>query len=272
MTKFLDVGQSDSRTPLKHWLLNAELGRQVGVFIAKRKGGASNVHATANPFLVIDLCAGDGKGGETGQSSPSIITHHLVTGRSEGVDVRAVFIEKLPATFSELLKNTRDDLGYCTERLNIDARDWKLPKLGRHQSVFIHSDPNHIMDWPITPDLLGSLSETTTMLATLGCNVGGMKRLSIEQRMPWFDHVRECVTAMPRYHDAILVVLDRDSSQWAYLIRVPVAWSAKTIETVERYGPKYTRFPLRVASFRQSAESFRKLQDKLFLQEKERVV
>jgi hypothetical protein len=108
------------------------------------------------------------------------------------------------------------------------------------------------------------------MLATLGCNVGGLKRLSLEDRAGWFDYVRAIVNDMPTYHDALLIALDGDSAQWAYLLRLPCKWSGITQNAIHTTGAKFSDYPLSVASFRDSRAEFDSLQIRLFLTKVER--
>ena len=52
MSSSTDVGRS-SRTPVKHFLLNALVGKIVGVL------GTGKAPCKANPFYAVDLCGGD---------------------------------------------------------------------------------------------------------------------------------------------------------------------------------------------------------------------
>lgn len=261
----ISVGRSSSRTPFKHWILNAELGRLCGIF--GYPSTSRKVHAKANPFLVVDLCAGDGGQTDEFKSSPEIIKTHLEWARKRGVDVKCVLIERQASTFDLLRKNIPSEP--WIEFIQGDAREY-LVECKTNQAVFIHSDPNHIHDWPITDDLLSRLSDTTTMLATLGCNVGGLKMLPIEERGKWYENMASCVKEMPRYHDGVLVALDGDAAQWAYFLRVPVKWSANTCANIMKSGAKWTKFGLTLASYRHARKDFNSLQDRLFLTAKER--
>lgn len=184
------------------------------------------------------------------------------------MEVKVTLIERSPQTFEALCSNT-SGLPW-SERLNIDAREYPLPCRDRHQAMFIHADPNTIADWPITKRLIDSMSETTTMLATLGCNVGGLKRLDVGERLGWYDHVRHCLDAMPRYHDLILVELVNDASQWAYMLRLPAVWAIDTMYRLTTQGSKYTTYDLNMASFRINPDAFKTMEDRLFLTKKER--
>ena len=261
-TKSQPVGRSNSRTPFKHWLLDCELGRLVGVL------GTGKTHAMASPFHIVDLCAGDGHSQDGGRTSPGIIQHHACIANRRNIATRVTLIERAPNTFDSLIRNTH---AYpWQQRLNEDAKEWSLRTTGPHQAVFIHADPNTIADWPITDRLLSQMNETTTLLATLGCNVGGLKRLPAEQRAEWFEHVRGVTSRMPGYHDVLLISLDGDASQWAYLLQLPLKWNMRTIEAIQRTGKAFTEYSLRIASFRNEPIDFAEMQDVLFLTKNER--
>lgn len=265
MAKAIDVGASSSRTPFKHWVLDKELGRIVGVMSTGR------VHAKACPMLMVDLCAGNAvPTPESPHTSPAIIIKHAKFLLRHNLSVKAILIEKKQKTF-ELLRQNTPDLMWL-ERMNMDARQYEMQCTDKHQAVFIHADPNTIADWPITEQLTASLSETTTMLATLGCNVGGLKRLDVGERLNWFDHVKHCIGGMPRYHDAILIELVNDASQWAYLLRLPAVWATETMYQLSTQGRKYSAFDLNMASVRTSIDGFNEMQNRLFLTKKERGV
>jgi hypothetical protein len=69
-----DVGRS-SRTPYKHFLLDSQLGKVVG--IGRTRVTDSFADFSNFPFLCIDLCAGDGvvvEGEHT--SSPYLLSKH----------------------------------------------------------------------------------------------------------------------------------------------------------------------------------------------------
>ncbi len=273
------VGKSH-RTPFKHFLLNALLGREAGIF----SHCPNKTHARADPWHVIDMNAGDGDGE---LSSPGVIAKHAIYARGYGVPVRVTLIERAEATFHRLLGNVpvRED-GYplltggwlsrgfpCQwelfECLHLDSRLYRVPREHEHQAVFVHSDPNSLADWCLTPEVIETFTETTTMLATLGCNVGGLKRLSAEERIGWFDHVSRITDSMPNYHDAVLISLDSDPAQWAYLVRAPSKWTERVMESALG-GAKRAGLRLSMGSLRQSAAEFIRLERELFLTHSER--
>lgn len=258
------VGKSH-RTPLKHGLLNALLGREAGIFAVC----PHTVHARACPWHIIDMNAGDGSchPGHGLLSSPAVITRHAGFVRTRSVPARVTLIERAEATFRRLVGNVMDQEDI--EFLHMDARDYRVPITHTHQAVFVHSDPNSLADWCLTPGFIGSFSETTTMLGTLGCNVGGLKRLPASERLGWFEHVDDVVRSMPRYHDAVLISLDSDPAQWAYLVRVPSAWTARVMDEARRVS-SWVGLKVSMASLRRGAEDFRRLERELFLTHAER--
>lgn len=256
------VGTS-RRTPFKHWLLDSQLGRIVGALSTGR------THATADPFHVIDLCAGDGIATEQSNStSPAIIQKHCKFLLNKGRDVKATLIERDQDTYNKLVRNTPDV--EWLETLHMDARDYVIPRQSRKQAIFINADPNAISDWPITERLLKDMTDTTTLLATLGCNVAGLKRLSIAGRSKWFDYVDMCSDSLPSYHDLLLIELKNDKSQWAYLLRLPSRWTEETALRLMKKGSSFATFEVGVISFKHSLRLFKEAQDRLFLTKKER--
>lgn len=265
---------ASSRTPFKHWILDEELARLVGIFsnpIATSKTPCDAPTAFA-PFHVIDLCAGDGRPTEHDErTSPSIISHRLTQARVNNVAVKATFIERAKNAFDLLSMNIATKTPFV-ELICGNARNYRIPFKKKMQPIFVHADPNHIDDWPISDELAATLSETTTMLCTLGCNVGGLKRKTIEERTKWFDHVKRVIAPMPSYHDAILVELVGDASQWAYLLRVPEKWSSKTAAKIEAAGKKFLDREISIASWRSSRRAFDAMTKRLFLTKRERGV
>jgi hypothetical protein len=265
------IGKS-SRTPFKHWILDSELARLVGIFsnpLAARKTPCAPTRSC--PFHVIDLCAGDGLSTEHDErSSPSIITSRLQEARFSNVPVKATYIERAPNTFDLLSMNIVTKAPFV-ELICDDARRYRLP-CRKRQPIFVHADPNNIDQWPISEELASTLSETTTMLCTLGCNAGGLKRKSFEERQKWFGQLESVIKPMPAYHDAMLVELQGDASQWAYLLRVPKRWSNATARKIVSAGKKYLKWELSIASWRESRSGFEEMTRRLFLTKTERGV
>lgn len=255
------VGRS-SRTPFKHWVLDSHLGQIVGSLSTK----AVNIPARPTPFLCVDLCAGDGAETEDHEASPVIITDHCDWLASRGFKVKSILIEKQSATFETLEQNmAKKQLVHECELRNADAREFVFVPSCVNQAVFINCDPNAISDLPFAESLASSLTKTTTMTLTLGCNVGGLKMLKADKRAAWFDYMDVIVSIMPTWHDAILIAIESDAAQWAYLTRVPSVWSLKVAKDVERKGERHFPKGVRVESFRRSKRGFDDLVKRLFL-------
>lgn len=256
-----------SRTPYKHFLLNALLGKIVGVLSLRKP----SVPAKAHPcFHCVDLCGGDGLSNESHECSPAIFLRHLrYANTRHGLPTHLDVIEKDENTFTELCQNT-----VLSDRENVelilgDARKYSLPELWRLQAAFVHCDPNTVHQMPVTRDLVGSFSEATTYLVTLGCNVGGMKMLPRESRQQWFEYVDDLCGVLPRHHDALLFRLVRDDSQWAYLASLPAVWSERFAELGTKAGDRFWKKGVGVASYRNSRVSFNSQLNRLFLTKSE---
>ena len=258
------VGRS-SRTPFKHWILNAELGRLMGIFASRK--AVKKVPVYADPFVIVDLCAGDGvTTDEFGTCSPAVILKHTEWGRNHNVSVDVTMIEKSANTFESLASSVNSN-GILL--LNSDANDFVL-QVRSNQACFINADPNHINDLPISDELIDSFTPATTFLITLGCNVGGLKRLPISERMKWFDLVERITGNIPSWHDALLVRLIKDDKQWAYLLRLPSAWTNRTAcrlrDIAETMWPK----GVSITSLKYMPDEFAKELDILFKTKEER--
>lgn len=255
----MTIGTSN-RTLGKHVLLNRIVGREVGILTT----GA--VPFIKKQFTFLDLCAGDGRPTyQSGKSSPEIITKHSNFLSKAGIKNESFFIEKNQAAFDELKK------AYSVS-MNMNALDLeRLPNNPPGDSAaFIHADPNLISDWPVSNAILQNAPEYTTFLATLGCNVGGLKRLPLEQRKEWFGMVDNVLEWMPNRHDAMLVALSGDCAQWSYLIVGPKKWhdEGRYIADVDK-AFSYWEAGRDMVRFRQNEKQFMNLRDVLFLTKKE---
>jgi hypothetical protein len=254
------VGQS-WRTPGKHDLLKKITGREVGV---TRNFGV--------PYVMIDLCAGDGRNTDSsGTCSPRILTGHrdLELNRYGRRNVRVVLIEKSDATYAELQSAYPDEL-----TIHGDAR--RLPEIlpdgvmNESDYAFLQNDPNNINDWALSNAVMSTMPRFTTTYSTLGCNVGGLKRLPIEERQPWRDRLDGLLHNMPSWHDALLIALNGDSAQWAYLITGPSKWREVYVREANRAFGQVNHGGLTMAWWKQNRPAFDRLTDFLFLQAKER--
>ena len=245
---------SSSRTPFKHYLLNSFIGKIIG---AQSTGKTP----CSNKFLVVDMCAGDGADiqGER-KSSPSIIRHHLST-PTRGKQVvyrRGIFFEKDQATCKRLSER-HGDCPLITIHHD-DARNMPLSTVhGRGKDgILIYADPNNIDQLPITAELMTGLSSTTLMLITLGCNVGGLKRIPFESRVKWIQMAMMVLKSIGQWHDLGLITLNKDASQWAYMVIIPSKWSAEYLDLATKAGVKH--WPAGVSTY-----SLRSIGDQAFM-------
>lgn len=234
----MTVGQSQDRTYGKHKLLNKSLGRLVGAF--------TKVRFLKPPFFFIDLCAGDGQPSYYSDwSSPQIIDKHAGYLRQRmGEDAAIVIlIEKDRTTFDKLQKafpankNTYLIHGDSKDPLVVSQVGEIIKTHGNLSSpCFVHNDPNKVADWAITSVLLEVLPRYTTSLTTMGCNVSGLKRLDLESREKWFEHVQVLAQSVKavKCHDAYLASLRNDKAQWAYLVTAPAKWTQDVVSDVKK--------------------------------------
>src|SRR5208283_2731568 len=86
-------------------------------------------------------------------------------------------------------------------------------------SVLVLNDPNAITTWAMPRDLMASLSARTPWsrsISTMGSNVSGLKRG--EKLRQWKPHIDGIVEPLLSHHDLFLARIERDASQFAYLI------------------------------------------------------
>jgi len=225
------VGTS-SRTPFKHKLLDTLIGKIIGAQCSGRTPCNNN-------FLAVDLCAGDGADtmGE-GSSSPAIIRKHLMDYRGNKLNRSAILYEKDTATFKRLSDRHAD----CSKMTLINEDSRLMPLSTVHDrgndSVFIYADPNNIDQLPITRELMDGITPYTLFLITIGCNVAGLKRVPIDHRSKWFAMAAMIRQSIKPYHDLLLISLNNDSSQWAYLVVLPHKWSREYMQSVQKLGDK----------------------------------
>lgn len=248
-------------------------------------------------FLLYDLTAGDGVPYLTEQSellanaafgdgcSPGIFLRHvnwLV--QHNRLPVRMTACEKQVITHSELIKNTSRWLmandwtessrgvhakGLGEVRyLHINAQDLQPPLINRDAACFIYNDPNHIEDWSLSPDFARNCPKFTTSLSTLGCNVGGLKRIEEGKRREWFMRVELlCEALLQKWHDACLFSVG-GADQWAYLITAPLKWrdeiTTECLQAAKRLEKKITAAP-QVVWRKQDPGAFYELERFLFL-------
>jgi hypothetical protein len=267
MPKRAIVGKSGV-TPCKHDLLNKLLGREVGTLKANKLG--------IYDYMIIDLTAGDGVpyvGKEFKKGcSPGIILHHAnyVIDKT-GVGATVLLLEKQETTHFDLISNLGQQSSIHPDlllnALCADSKSYDFLELANVDAAFIYNDPNHIEDWCLTPEILAQAPKFTTSLSTLGCNVGGMKRLDLDRRELWFDRINLVTKSIVQpWHDACLLSVG-GADQWAYLITAPAKWrdriTADCIAAARKMEGREA--DPQVAWLKQDPAAFLALQQYLFL-------
>ena len=214
MPKKAQVGRS-GRTPFKHKILNGMVGKMNGVILRQ--------NWLQNNLVLMDLCAGDGVNGQTKneRASPNILLHHAEWARMRGVPVELVLREKDIKTARALRENIPNapwiDLKCADGGAYVRAPD---PLENR----FIHLDPNTPRDMPDPIGWSSLLNDRAFLLMTLGCNANGIKRLDINERLPWFTYVETTLNWVPDRFEVTFISLENDQHQWAYLTVFPLKW------------------------------------------------
>jgi hypothetical protein len=173
--------------------------------------------------LLYDLTAGDGVpfvSVEQAESalptekpftegcSPGIFLKHMDwLMQKSSTPVQMIACEKQASTHAALLRNTSEWLsatGWQSKAPGIhfkdagrglveyrhqNAADLIPPGIQRDATCFIYNDPNHVEDWCLTGEFMRCCPKFTTSLPTLGCNVGGLKRIEESKRREWFMRV-----------------------------------------------------------------------------------
>lgn len=267
MAKRAIVGKSGV-TPCKHDLLNKLLGREVGTLKANKLG--------IGDYLIVDLTAGDGvpyTGKEFRKGcSPGIILHHAeYLATQTHVQANVLLLEKQEATYLELVANIKDQQpnfkGYASlGAFCRDSKSWNFSE-SPADAAFLYNDPNHIEDWCLTPEMLASAPKFTTSLSTLGCNVGGMKRLDLDKRELWFNRINMVTSSIVQsWHDACLLSVG-GADQWAYLVTAPTKWRDQITSDCLAAASKMEgrEADPQIAWFKQDPAAFLALQQYLFL-------
>jgi hypothetical protein len=251
MTAASVVGKSN-RTPGKHEALDKYLGKTAGV-ISKRYRDKR--------IFFIDCTAGDGNADDFDrQTSPGIMIRHAEWLRNQGIPVQVMLFERSLQNAAMLEERVagRADI-FAKSSAQMDPIQWRQ----NEDLVFISNDPNTIADWALPPALLSAPS-LTTVFSTLGCNVGGLKRLPRDQRRVWHDHIRDQVGLLQGWHDAMLCRLINDASQWAYLVNSPTKWR-KELEQAFRSSFDRVGYETRTDWLKTGRAGFDDSIDQLFL-------
>jgi hypothetical protein len=245
MPSRLKVGCSFEHTACKHTALYKLAGQIAGA--TSRLSGVSNV-------VFIDACTGDGKPNPFSfTSSPEILAHHMQWLHQHRVPVRCYLIESHQCTFIELEKSVAliaEKLGWpeLLQHFVLIRGDYRSPEIvsrlvdATDQSVvFLCIDPNSVHQVELSRELRARLPALTTWFVTLGCNVAGIKQSVLDERQKSFERVKYLLGTVQSHQDVCLVRLDRDASQWAYLLNCPLKWREKTdgaIRSLSKIWPK----------------------------------
>jgi len=243
------------------------LGKMIGA-------AATGKTPCGETIRVLDMCAGDGAatGLDLYSSSPAIADRHTtsVFFGSDTLKRTAYLFERETTTYARLLLRygNRPNI----QIFNYDSKGITLADIGTKPSdgVFVYADPNSVSTLPVTPELIRSFTPTTLFLMTLGCNVGGVKRMPIEDRKGWLHVVNLTINARNRYHDIMVMSLNRDESQWAYLAAFPLKWAEEFQADSVRAGSKHWPNGVSAFSITRQPKAFQEKIQELFLTAKER--
>lgn len=284
------VGHSDGRTPAKHAYLLKVVGQDIGA--AKYCAPKMWPRTSYRSHTLIDLTAGDGVPRHEGEwwqtCSPGILAYH---GQHKDcpVPVRISLQERHEGTFNQLVESLEKqlpELGYMQVReqrwqaregrvrlaaQRVDSRAMPCP-WGRGDFVFLNNDPNNMHGWAL-PDALNQAVDRGAIIrsfSTMGANAEGIKRLPLQgARDGWYGHVEDVTASLRPTQDATLIAIDRDASQWAYLVVTPNKWVGNGIYEAEQVFAK-NAMAVTSASFRMEPNRYSDLLDRLFLTSVER--
>lgn len=262
------VGASAGRTPFKHDLMNRILGQTIGACAYGR-----NRIGCSNRWHVDDLCAGDGVDNfESGRCSPGIIKHHLYTKtggerlRNTGGSATATLWERDQETF-ERLRWFRGNDPNITLR-NEDSRAFAWGPDDNAVRIVI-ADPNNMHQLPIEQAFYDChMPRFGSLLFTMGCNASGIKRLQLDLRQRWLDVANIGAIKRP-HHEAILITLNCDSSQWGYLIVYPRVWTADFVRVITTKSVDHWPFGVTVVKHSDGDRAWREAFERLMLTQKE---
>jgi hypothetical protein len=285
MPKKCDVGRS-WRTYAKHELMNAFIGQEVGVTHTPQ-------FRDVRRLAWYDLSAGDGVTADDVTwyrgCSPGLLAYHAQHPKC-AKPVFVVLYEVQVATFSRLCDNLTKQLPYLgytpqdetswSHRNNVTicavngsghaaSTEW----VTSYDAVLVLNDPNAITEWAMRPTFPAELSSRAwccRTMSTMGCNPAGLKRLPVDERRGWFEHMRAQQAAQPHYRDLLLAAIERDDAQWAYLFSTALAkdWRNATETMVAKAFAKYGR-TAELAWWRRDPDQFTAAENRLFLTKKE---
>lgn len=281
------TGHSERRTPAKHGFLNKLLGQ----FIGCSPYAARDLGRPCHELHIFDLTAGDGVAYEgTGpwhrRCSPGLVAYHAQFARCP-LPVTASLFEIKAATYGSLIANLgarldHPTLGYLEAepgtwtardgRVSVaaihgDGRDAPLHQLGPGDWAFVNNDPNHVHNWALTPKY--GAGANVLSLTTMGCNVGGLLMLPLDERIEWIRHVASVLDALEPTQDALLFSIDGDGSRWGYLATTARKWWERHQANATNVFGEHD-FTLTSAWYRRDPDGFEAILDYLMLRGDER--
>jgi hypothetical protein len=264
------VGASH-RTPFKHWLLDGLLAKTAC---------AAACMSRIKDFNIVDCCAGDGHPNAfSGFSSPQIVARYvqhaseLAIKRSRDFRVRAFLIEREPHICTILRTNIDHPLCKVVNGSYLSPNVIEQFACNRFDAAcFLNIDPNHVNELQFPHALQNVLPKLTTFLTSLGCNAGGLKRLSFEHREKWYVVLQNLRSIMLRTHDGALVRLEKDDAQWAYFFTIPYQWRKDAIQIIRRVQRQHWAKGVEHYWISDQEGLFWDMADRLFLRESERQI
>ena len=206
--------------------------------------GKGHLQRWCDNALWIDLTAGDGEPTKIekpeNSCSAGIFAKHasFVVEKEKPLSVQ--LFEVNPHTHDKLYLNIHGrwfeqfpNTRSAINTINDDSSKYKL-KVSDSTACFLYNDPNSIDDWAFTKSFLDSTPPFTRTLTTMGCNVGGLKRVlsdSPERSDKWRENIETLF--MLQRHELVLLAVG-DASQWAYLISTPDKWLEQTVELCKK--------------------------------------
>jgi hypothetical protein len=281
----MNVGRS-WRTWAKHGLMSGIAGQEVGVANTARQ-------SVIERLVFFDLTAGDGAA-EDGlqwekQCSPGILAKHAA---NSGKPVLVLLHEIQPNTYDRLLDSLADEwhlplLGYSKDgedcwrigdtvvikAFNYGGHRAAVDFLDRGDAVMVFNDPNAITEWAMRDTFAEEIDAQGVwccrIFSTMGCNPSGLKRLHTDERLGWFALIDTQERACPGYRDLLLSAIERDASQWAYLLSTPQNWRESTEGFIEQEFRRVGRTAA-MAWWRTDMPKFEATKMRLFLTDMER--
>lgn len=119
------------------------------------------------PILIIDCCAGPGKFEDGTEGSPMIIANHIIKSRSNGIDIKGLFLEKKKKYFKNLENMMKEHSGYIeVQQTDFTGYLAKIAEMTQSHTVFLYVDP-----YGITELIFDELSKIYEQINRSGASV-----------------------------------------------------------------------------------------------------